>query len=87
MSDRAGGAAIALNRSEEPDTKAVRQQLLELIDRDLARSGVSVADPKPNAPVGMVLPNLIPVTGNVLIPLGHVLSRLGVGLRLLKPGL
>lgn len=70
----------------DEDQRARQRELVALIDRDLARRGVTVADPLPSAPVGMVLPEMIPITGNVLIPLGRTISRLGVVLRLLKPG-
>jgi hypothetical protein len=72
---------------ESEKTVAVRKQLIELIDKDLDRRGVDIADPNPRAPVGQVLPNIAPITGSVLIPLGRTISRIGIFLKLLKPGL
>jgi hypothetical protein len=67
--------------------EAVRQELRGVIDRDLKRRGVDRFDPLPRARNASVLPDLIPTTGNVLIPLGRTISRFGMMLRLLKPGL
>ena len=76
-----------LSRRPSESAETVRASLLELIDRDLKRHGVDVGDPMPHAPVAPVLPGLIPTTGNVLIPLGRLISRFGTNLRLMKPGL
>jgi hypothetical protein len=67
--------------------EAVRQELRGVIDRDLARRGIDRFDPLPRARSASVLPDLIPITGNVLIPLGRTISRFGMMLRLLKPSL
>ena len=79
--------AVAKSSPFSDDRERVQRELIELIDRDLARRHISVADPRPRARVGTVLPDILPITGNVLIPLGRTISRFGVFLRLLKPGL
>lgn len=66
---------------------AVQAELVQLIAVDLQRRGIDVFDPLPNAPSAPVLPHIAPTTGNVLIPLGRLLSRAGINLRLLAPGL
>lgn len=65
----------------------VREELLQLISRDLKRRNIDPYNPLPNAPSETVLPDVAPITGNVLIPLGRIVSRLGITLRLLKPTL
>lgn len=65
----------------------IRRQVADLIDRDLARRHVDRFEPLPNASVVPVLPDLAPTTGNILIPLKRVISRLGITLRLLVPTL
>jgi hypothetical protein len=73
--------------SQVEKEEAVRKELRGVIDRDLKRRGVDRFNPLPKARSASVLPDLIPTTGNVLIPLGRTISRFGMMLRLLKPGL
>ncbi len=65
----------------------VRQELLALLRADLQDEGVDIDDPVPNAPNKEVMPSHLPIVANVLIPLGRILSNLGVNLRLLRPNL
>ena len=76
-----GGAAADMN------TVAIQEELVRLITTDLARQGIVVYDPLPNAPSAQVLPHVAPIQGNVLIPLGQILSRARINLQLLVPGL